>query len=133
MERIDPASPLGVELLAFEEARQAALIAADAEALERLLCDDLQHIHSSGLVHGKADFIAHVRRMGGFLSIERGAVSLYSDGRTALITGPTINRVRRIETGEIATLEGMGTVVARRGPAGWQVLLSQITLARRAS
>ncbi|WP_323013643.1 nuclear transport factor 2 family protein [Devosia sp.] len=133
MEQIDPASPLGRELLAFEDARKAALIAADAEMLDRILANDLQHIHSSGQVHRKADFIAHVRRMGGFLSIERGEILLHSDGRTALLVGSTINRVRRMETDEIAALEGMGTVVAIRGPAGWQVLLSQITLARRAS
>lgn len=131
MRRIDPGSDLGRELMAFEDARRSALIAADAIALGRLLGEELQHIHSSGQVHSKAEFIAHVLNMGGFLSIERGPLAIYSDDQSALITGQTINKVRRLDSGEIVELDGFGTVVANRGGDGWQVLLSQITLARR--
>lgn len=128
MALIDHASDLGREILAFEAARQEALVSGDPEALDRILHADLVHVHSSGQVHGKAAFIAHVARMGGFVSITRGALELRAAGDGVLVTGPTLNRVRRIGTGELASLEGFGTVLAVRGGDGWQVLLSQVTL-----
>ncbi|RWR32449.1 nuclear transport factor 2 family protein [Sinirhodobacter populi] len=122
-------SPLGQELLAFEEERRRALISGDAAALDRILHPDLVHVHSSGMVHGKAEFIAHVGRMGGFVDITRGPVELRTTGAGgALMTGPTVNRVRRLDSGEIVDLTAFGTVVALRGADLWQVLLSQITL-----
>ncbi|MFC3058877.1 nuclear transport factor 2 family protein [Paenirhodobacter populi] len=122
-------SPLGQELMAFEGERRRALISGDAAALDRILHPDLVHVHSSGMVHGKAEFIAHVGRMGGFVDITRGPVELRTTGADgALMTGPTVNRVRRLDSGEIVDLTAFGTVVALRGGDGWQVLLSQITL-----
>ncbi len=129
MALIEHNSALGRELLAFEEERCNALISNDAETLERLLHADLVHVHSSGMVHSKAEFIAHVGKMGGFVSIVRGNLELrtMNGNAGAIITGPTTNRVRRLATGEIVDLVGFGTVVAARGPDSWQVLLSQIT------
>ena len=121
---------LGREILAFEAARQAALTSADRAALEAILHDDLCHVHSRGNVHGKAAFIDHVLRMGGFVSIARGALELRATGDAVVITGPTVNTVRRHETGDLAVLEGFGSVVAVEGTDGWQVLLSQITVTR---
>lgn len=130
MALIEHRSPLGRELLAFEEQRCKALISNDVEALERLLHADLVHVHSSGMVHNKAEFIDHVGKMGGFVSITRGDLELrVMHGSTgAIITGPTTNRVRRLATGEVVDLVGFGTVVAVQDPNGWQVLLSQNTL-----
>ena len=114
-------------IAALEAARQAALIAADLGALDRLLAEDLIHIHSTGEVHDKPALLAHVARMGGFIAIERPAPQIRLMGELALIAGPTRNTVRRIETGETATLDGFSTLLLRRGPSGWQVALSQIT------
>lgn len=122
-------SPLGQELLAFEGERRRALISGDPVLLDRILHPDLVHVHSSGMVQDKADFIAHVGRMGGFVDITRGPIELRATGvGGALMTGPTVNRVRRLDSGEIVDLTAFGTVVALRGADGWQVLLSQITL-----
>ncbi|MFG6082947.1 DUF4440 domain-containing protein [Paracoccus litorisediminis] len=131
MALIDHGSALGQEILAFEAARQAALIAADPAALARILHDDLTHVHSSGQVHGKGEFIAHVGRMGGFVAITRGALELRSLGGGVLITGPSLNRVRRIDTGELVDLDGFSAIAAVQTTAGWQVLLSQMTLLRK--
>ena len=123
-------SDWGREILAFEAQRQAALVAADPEALARLLHDDLIHVHSRGNAHTKAEFIAHVLKMGGFVSIERGALELRGVGETVVITGPTVNTVIRHDTGARAALNGFGTVVAVKTAGHWQVLLSQITVFR---
>lgn len=130
MTLIDHDSPLGCELLAFEEQRATALTSNDKAALDRILHADLLHVHSSGLIHGKRDFIAHVGKMGGFVSVTRGRLQMLSLGKgdSAIITGPTVNRVRRLESGEIVDLAGIGTVVVTRHTSGWQVLLSQMTL-----
>jgi len=125
---VDPASPLGAALLAVEAERQRALIAADAAALDRLLAPELIHIHSSGVAQTKPEFLAHVARMGGFVSITRGALGLKAGGGFALITGPTVNTVRRLDSGALARLEGFGTVLARQTGEDWQIVLSQLTL-----
>lgn len=115
------------DILETEEARQHALMTKDLGALEWLLADDLTHVHSSGMVHGKAEFIAHLDRMGGFRSIERGPLDIRVEGNMAIVTGNTTNGVRHVQTGEDITLEGFATMILRRGPRGWQVVLSQLT------
>ncbi|ADU69161.1 nuclear transport factor 2 family protein [Pantoea sp. At-9b] len=115
------------ELLEFEQQRQQALIHADLPRLERMLADDLVHIHSTGLVHNKAQFLAHVQRMGGFVAIQRDAPDIRLEGDIAILSGDTRNRVRRLETGEEAERYGFSTLVLRRTSSGWQILLSQLT------
>ncbi|WP_416412538.1 nuclear transport factor 2 family protein [Pantoea sp. App145] len=115
------------QLLAFEQQRQRALIEADLTALENMLAADLIHIHSTGMVHTKAQFLAHVKRMGGFVSIQREPPDIRVEGDIAILTGNTRNRVRRLETGEEAERYGFSTLVLRRTAGGWQILLSQLT------
>lgn len=112
---------------AFEKERQRALVTADGEALRRILAEDLIHVHSTSMVHGKDELIAHVSRMGGFISIDRGPLDIRVEGDYALVTGRTINRVRSPQTGEEKRLEGFSTLVLRRSPGGWQIVLSQLT------
>ncbi|MEG3129975.1 nuclear transport factor 2 family protein [Pantoea cypripedii] len=115
------------QLLAFEQQRQRALIAADVTTLENMLAADLIHIHSTGMVHNKAQFLAHVKRMGGFVAIQRDPPEIRIEGDIAILTGNTRNRVRRPETGEEAERYGFSTLVLRRTAGGWQILLSQLT------
>lgn len=112
---------------AAEMERRAALVSADPVALDRILADDLTHVHSTGMVHNKPDFIAHVSRMGGFIAIERDSLDIRIDGDLAITTGPTVNRVRSPQTGEEVALNGFQTVIFRRNGDRWQVLLSQLT------
>lgn len=116
---------------AVEAERQRALVAADRAALERILSEDLIHVHSTAMVHGKSDLIDHVCRMGGFISIERGPVDIRIFGDGALIIGRTVNRVRSRETGQELALEGMATIALRREDGVWRVLLSQLTPDRK--
>lgn len=115
------------QLLAFERQRQRALIEADVTTLEKMLAEDLIHIHSTGMVHNKAQFLKHVERMGGFVAIERDPPEIRVEGDIAILTGHTRNRVRRLETGEEAERYGFSTLVLRRNASGWQILLSQLT------
>ena len=45
------------EILAFEDRRYDAMVAADAAALDELLADSLLYTHSNGAVDTKASFI----------------------------------------------------------------------------
>jgi hypothetical protein len=49
------------DILALEEQRYAAMLAADVATLERLLDDELAYTHSSGGVDTKGSYIAGVR------------------------------------------------------------------------
>jgi len=48
-------------VLSADQERTDAQIKQDALALDRLLGDDLSYVHASGLVQGKADFIADLK------------------------------------------------------------------------
>ena len=48
-------------VLAIDQERTDAQIKQDAAALDRLLGDDLTYVHASGLVQGKAEFIADLK------------------------------------------------------------------------
>lgn len=114
-------------ILKFEARRQQALISADICTLETLLADELIHIHSTGMVHDKAQFLHHITAMGGFVSIERPCPQVSFVGDMALVVGETHNTVRQITTGDIMTRHGYSTLVLKRGAADWQIVLSQMT------
>lgn len=114
-------------LLAFERLRQHAFITADIDALDVMLASDLIHIHSTGMVHDKAQLLAHVRKMGGFVAIDRTEPQIRLEGDIAVLTGDTRNTVRSLQTGEVMVRHGFSTLVLRRTLAGWKIILSQLT------
>ncbi|MEG3109585.1 nuclear transport factor 2 family protein [Pantoea sp. T14] len=115
------------ELLEFEQQRQQALTRPDLVLLERLLAEDLVHIHSTGMVHNKQQLLTHIERMGGFIAISRATPEIRLEGNIAILTGNTRNTVRLLETGEEKVRFGFSTLVLRRMPQGWQIVLSQLT------
>jgi hypothetical protein len=48
-------------LLAAEEQRRTAIMANDADTLDRLLTDDFVYIHSNGLVEGRDGYLGRIR------------------------------------------------------------------------
>lgn len=115
------------ELLDFERQRQRAMTRADIPALAAMLAEDLTHVHSTGLVHNKTQLLEHVKRMGGFVSIERDDPEIRLEGNIAILSGETRNKVRSLESGEVMTRFGFSTLVLRRESSGWHIVLSQLT------
>ncbi|PLR34727.1 nuclear transport factor 2 family protein [Chimaeribacter californicus] len=115
------------ELLEFERQRQQALTQPDLVLLEKLLAEDLVHVHSTGMVHNKQQFLKHIERMGGFIAISRETPDIRLEGGFAILTGKTRNTIRLLETGEENVRCGFSTLVLRRTPQSWQILLSQLT------
>ena len=117
-------------VLEAERRRQAALVVVDLPELDRLFADDLTHIHSTGLVHDKAQLLRHIDRKRAFISVTRGPLNVRLYGDIAVMTGPMTNRMRsKDENGEIV-LEGFATQVLRRSEEGWKFINFQLTPAR---
>jgi|SRR5579859_1455440 len=117
-------------ILQAERRRQAALVAVDLAELDRLFADDLTHVHSTGLVHDKAQLLRHIDRKRAFISVTRGPLNVRLHGDIAVMTGPMTNRMRSKDgIGEIV-LEGFVTQVLRRSEEGWKFINFQLTPAR---
>lgn len=76
------------EVLAREDARIAAMLAADRAALGAILADDYSHAHNNGLVESKAEYLT--RSIGGPIRYQRfdpadRVVRVYGDA--AVLTG----------------------------------------------
>jgi hypothetical protein len=102
------------ELLALEERRRAALAAGDAAALAELVSNDYVHCHATGVVHDKAQMMAHVSANPRRVAERTPDVRIY-DG-VALLTGDMTNI--NPTTGEQVRL--FVTQAARRFEDGWR-------------
>lgn len=73
----------------LEDARITATVQQDDETLERLLSDDLQYVHSNGMVDSKRSFIDNVQNGPlKYVTFERRNVEARMAGEgTALFTG----------------------------------------------
>lgn len=114
-------------VLEAEDRRRAALVTRDLAALDTLMADDLVHIHSTGVVHSKEEFLkynADERR--GFMSVERGPLTVRVTGDIAIITGRMTNHMY-VEGGD-KVLSGMVTQVLRREGRAWCFINFQFTL-----
>ncbi|MDN3310332.1 nuclear transport factor 2 family protein [Microbacterium oryzae] len=115
------------EVLALEERRQRALMAADVEALDAMFDESLVHIHAPGVTHTKSQLLEHVATRQAYLGISRGELRVRVLGDVAIIDGPLINRLRNPDGGE-RTLGGAVTQVLRRDATGaWRFVSFQMT------
>ncbi|WP_411879689.1 DUF4440 domain-containing protein [Polaromonas sp. YR568] len=83
------AAALELSLLAAEEARRLAMLAADTAALDALLSDALAYTHSTGVTDGKASYLQLLA--GGALRYETlefaaPQARLLGTGTTGLVT-----------------------------------------------
>lgn len=113
-------------ILDAESRRQAALIAVDMMALDRLFADDLVHVHGSAVVHDKAGILAYIQSRRAFRAIERGPLTVRVFGEAAVITGRMTNHLTH--DGHPAVLSGMVTQVLRREAGDWRFVSFQFTM-----
>lgn len=76
------------EIMALERRRVEALIAGDVAALEKLMADDLVHVHGNGQLDDKAGYLHGVETRYRFHSVERGDLSVRAYGDVAVVVGP---------------------------------------------
>lgn len=113
------------DVLAAEQARRTALLAGDAEALERLLSDDLRYIHSNGRLETKAEIIRGFRTK--HVVYERFELSkLHArliDPDVATVTG-TIEQ-KKLTGGKGNDLKLLFQSVWRRESGAWRLIAIQ--------
>jgi ketosteroid isomerase-like protein len=119
--------PRVAKILKLEERRRAALIAADIPMLDRLLADDLIHIHAGGNADTKPQYFSLVKNICEFMVIERPEIAIRFHGDVAIVTGPMKHTVRVKATREIRTMEAFGTQVWAPHGDTWQQVLYQAT------
>jgi ketosteroid isomerase-like protein len=120
----DPRTP---KIIALDEERRAAMIAEDFAALDRLLADDLVHVHAAGNADTKAQYLKMIADFCGFVAIARGPTTVRFYGDTAVMTGPMSHTVRIKPTGAVRTMEAFGTQVWAPHGDSWRQVLYQAT------
>ncbi len=120
-------TPDTAALLHRERERQAALIAADFRALDRILADDLIHVHGGGNVDTKAQYFALMQSLFDFVAIERQGLNIQVYNDIAIMTGGMTHVVRLKADGARRSIDAFGTQIWRRSGQTWQLILYQAT------
>ena len=115
------------KIIALDEQRRAAMIAADFMVLDRLLADDLVHIHAGGNADTKQQYFRLIENLCAFVAIERGPMNIRFYGDTAVVTGTMTHTVRIKPTGVIRTMDAFGTQVWAPDGDSWRQVLYQAT------
>ena len=119
--------PRTLRIIALDEERRAAMIAEDFAALDRLLADELIHVHAAGNADTKAQYLKMIADFCGFEAIERGPMTVRFYGDTALVTGSMTHTVRIKPTGAVRTMAAFGTQVWAPHGDSWRQVLYQAT------
>src|SRR5689334_13526236 len=110
----------------LEDQRYAAMCAADAVALEKLLADTLVYTHSYGGSDGKANYLDGIRsKKWQYRKIERPKEAIQVFGDCALVTGQI--RIELLSDGQPKTLISAYTNVWLKRPKRWQMVAWQST------
>ena len=107
------------EIQALEAARLAALNDNDLDSVGRLMSADLVHVHATGLVEDRAEYLAGLRKLPRRSRREDLHVRACGE-QAAVVTGHVVNTLTR--PGEAAPEQSrlMVTLVARREDGAWR-------------
>ncbi|MFI6350436.1 nuclear transport factor 2 family protein [Streptomyces sp. NPDC050560] len=115
------------QLLAVEERRRTALLAADLTTLDDLYDPSLIHTHAPGLTHDKAQLLQHVATRRAYLDMARGPLTIRLIGDVAIMTGRISNRLASPD-GTERVVNGQVIQVLRRCDDGaWRFVSFQMT------
>ena len=115
------------DVLAVDDARTAALIAADRPALDRTLAGELRYVHSNGLTQDRATYLAAA--VGGAMQyrvikpLERQARPV--SGTVVLVTGS--NHVEVVLNGKPLQANVLYTAVYVQEGGAWKMTAWQST------
>lgn len=119
--RATAAADAGSSVLAAEDDRFAAMVAADAAAMRRSFAPDLEYVHSSGQVEDREQLIASIT--GGrlrYMAVEPAGRQVVMLGETAaLVRGHGLFRVRAGESPLELQIRYLAVYVIRDG--SWQL------------
>ena len=110
---------VAAEIKNLEAQRVQALLANDAEKLSALVAEDVVHIHTTGRVETKAEYLEGVKNRLEFLKIDRPDLKVRVVGNVAVATGPLNQEVRVRATGNVLDIKAVATQVWVKQPGGW--------------
>ena len=113
--------PLIAQILAAEQRRRTALIEENHVQVEQVFADDLVYVHTTGLIHDKAQYLAYARDVVRYLDVQRDQLQVRVYGDTAVMTGFQTNTLQKRGDSHTVKGEGFVTQVWVNGPQGWQI------------
>ncbi|UUC52713.1 nuclear transport factor 2 family protein [Pseudomonas citronellolis] len=115
------------EILRLESERCRALVQRDLQTLAALMDDALVHVHATGKVDDKEQYLEMVARHIDFLSVERSDMRVRVLGDTAIASGRLEQAIVLRESGEERLMKAYATQVWLRGEGGWRQCAFQAT------
>ncbi|HZZ13368.1 MAG TPA: nuclear transport factor 2 family protein [Paraburkholderia sp.] len=115
------------EIIRLEQARCRALVEADIDSLQKLVSDDVVHVHANGKTDNKAAYLAMVGTQIRFLEAGREALDVRVYGNTAIATGRLDQLIEMTQTAQRIDMHVMTTQVWVRHGANWQQASFQAT------
>jgi ketosteroid isomerase-like protein len=122
-----PGGLLTHPVLALEKQRCEALVRGDFGVLERIFSDSLTYIHSTGLVHDRAQCIAYMMTAVRFESMQRAALEVDHFGSLALCTGLMKISGSQTANGHSFSSVSFVTQAWTNHGTGWRLSLMQST------
>jgi ketosteroid isomerase-like protein len=104
----------------LEDERGRALLAADWDTLDRLMAEDLVHIHANGAIEDRSAYFAGLRNKLEFLRFERETLEVRGHGDLAVATGILKQTLRDKESNSLFELRLATTQVWWRSAIGWR-------------
>jgi ketosteroid isomerase-like protein len=115
------------EIRRLETERCRALMACDLKAVAALVDDDLVHIHASGRIDTKADYLLGVENRFVFRDVARQDLTVRAYGDIAVATGGLTQTVEIVGTPEKRQMKAVVTQVWRRREGAWRQVSFQAT------
>lgn len=110
-----------------EERRCRYLMDDDLEGLETVVAPDLVHVHATGVVDDKANYLRGVRERFRFLSVARPEMNVRVLGATAIVTGRLEQRIQMRDTSQLVDLVTFTTQVWTLTNGTWRQCSFQAT------
>jgi ketosteroid isomerase-like protein len=116
-----------LEIERLERERCRELMARDVGAVAALVDDDLVHIHASGRVDTKAEYLRGVEERFVFRNVARQDLVVRVYGDIAVATGGLTQTVEVVGTPEKRQMRAVVTQVWRRRDGAWRQVSFQAT------
>ncbi|HZZ11498.1 MAG TPA: nuclear transport factor 2 family protein [Paraburkholderia sp.] len=115
------------EIIRLEQARCRALVDADIDSLQKLVSDDVVHVHANGKTDDKQAYLAMVGKQIRFLEAGRESLEVRVYGDIAIATGRLDQLIEMTQTAQRIDMHVITTQVWVRLGANWQQASFQAT------
>ena len=108
------------EIVRLEQARCRALVEAHIDSLQKLVSDDVVHVHANGKADNKTAYLRMVQEQIRFLEASRVALEVRVYGGVAVATGRLDQTIEMMESAQRIHMHVMTTQVWAQREGRWQ-------------